>query len=199
MSVSKTLGLAALLLSGATIASGATFSIYTDRTAFEAALSSYTVETFAGNTTSSGVVIAGGSVAYVSNELSDQINDGVGVTSTTFSFPLAINAFGGDWNLAVPGGPGTGIALSTFDGVATRQVGTEIPNTIAGTFWGFISDTPFTQVLLTEGIQASGVETYTMDNLTTGFAATVPLPASLPVLLGGFGLLGALRRKRARG
>lgn len=199
MSISKTLGLAAVLLSGATVVSAATFTIYTDRTAFEAALASYTVETFAGNTTSSGVAIAGGSVSYASNELNDQINDGVGATSTTFSFPAAITAYGGNWDLAGPGGPGTGIALATFDGASTYNVGTEIPNTLAGTFWGFISDTSFTQVLLSEGTQSAGVETYALDNLTTGVAAAVPLPAGLPLLLSGFGAIGVLRRRRARG
>lgn len=164
---------------------------------FLGALQGVQVENFNDNVLNPGLSIAGGSVqidAGNSNRMFDVINDGAN-TSTTFAFAAPINGFGGNFNLAVPGGPGTGIRI-TIDLVlgGLTLLSQEIPNSIANQFWGFVSDMAFDEVRFAEGTQASGVERYRLDNLRYGVA--IPEPASMALL--GAGLLGlaALGRRR---
>jgi hypothetical protein len=108
--------------------------------------------------------------------------------TTTFSFSPSIFAFGGNWDLT-PLGPGTGIAVLA-DG---NPVG-EISNDYDGGFWGFVSDSNFTNVLLQAGSGTASPfnqETFTIENMVYN---KVPEPAML--LLFGAGLLGlGLARK----
>lgn len=188
---------AAALTFTAVSASAATVTVYTDRTAFESALSGgFAVETF--DATPAGVTITGSDVNISAGRLNDQINDNANV-STTFDFTAATNGFGGDWDLAGPGGMGTGIALSlSLVGGGVMTVASELPSSLSNAFWGIVSDVAFTSVSMREGTQVNGVETYTMDNLTTGSVAPVPLPATLPLLLAALGGVAVMRRRQAK-
>ncbi|AXI48706.1 hypothetical protein C1J03_02275 [Sulfitobacter sp. SK012] len=196
MSIFKMAAVAAIVSTAGGAASAATFQIYTDRTAYEAALlGPIAIYDFTGGAPASGVTITGSDVSYTpGGRLRDIINQGA-AADTLFAFDAPVLAFGGDWNLEGPGGPGTGIEIQTMNG-ATYTVSSEVPNTLRNDFWGFISDMEFSSLSFVEGSQAIGVETYTLDNLTTGGVAPVPLPAGLPLLLAGLGGLATLRRKR---
>ena len=91
-----------------------------------------------------------------------------GPTTTTWTFAEPIYAFGGIWDPGVPGGPGTSIKVS-IDG-SWISVGM-IPGDYVKEFWGFVSDVPFTQVLLEPG---SGItawcETYDLDDMVYSLA-----------------------------
>jgi len=196
MNFVKTLAAAALISTAAGAASAATFTTYTDRAAYESALtgpiSTYDFDTGA---PASGVTVTGDDVNFSGGVLNDVVNQGASA-DTLFSFDAPILGFGGDWDLAGPGGVGTGIAITTMGG-GSFVVTEEIPSTLVNDFWGFISDMEFSSLSFVEGTQANGVETYTLDNLTTGGVAPVPLPAGLPLLLAGLGGLAALRRKKS--
>lgn len=193
MTIFKTVASAAILAVAASTASAANFTFFTDRTAFEAALQGIVVYDFDSGAPASGVTITGDDVNFANGQLEDVIDQGNN-PDTNFVFDNAVVAFGGDFDLAGPGGQGTNIAIQTAGG-ATSVVPVEIPSTTAGTFWGFISDMAFSSVLFSEGSRTANVETYHLDNLTTG-ASPVPLPAGLPLLLAGLGGMALVRRKR---
>jgi len=195
--------LALLMLSGLVNA----LTVYTDKTDWENALSGAIVitEDFEDQTMANGLTsyttFDGTFVTFQSNNLVspplptfndtqvfEELADGLGTTEWSFSSPFI--AFGGNWDLFTPAGPGTGLAIS-IDGIIQSQI--VIPNTYAGEFWGFIADSPFSKVELLKPSAISGSELYHLDNMV--FATAVPLPAAIWLLgLGVIGLFGYKKR-----
>lgn len=96
-----------------------------------------------------------------------------GPTTTTWTFTEPIYAFGGIWDPGVPGGPGTSIKVSI--GGSWIFVGV-IPGDYMNEFWGFVSDVPFTQVLLEPYSSLTGwCETYDLDNMVYSLAQGVKI------------------------
>ena len=113
-----------------------------------------------------------------------------GVDDTIWSFSSPFIAFGGNWDLFTPGGPGTGIQIS-IDGQIQNNV--LIPNSHTGEFWGFVADSAFLEVRLLKRTAVSGVEQYHLDDMV--YANVVPLPAAAWFFVSGFiGLLGYKKR-----
>lgn len=185
--------LSILAVSG--IANAASFTVFTDQTAWEAAVGgTFFTEEFDDNVFEDFSVVS--TVGEVNNGLwEDQINDAP-LQTTEWQFDKGITAWGGQfWDLAGPGGPGSGIKL-TFDLLdgTTQTLGTEMSRFLSGDFFGVVSDERFDTVLLTEGTQSGVRETYRMDRMVYA----VPEPASVLGLLGigAFGLGKALKRKK---
>jgi hypothetical protein len=79
---------------------------------------------------------------------------------------IPLTGFGGNWDTAGPGGPGTNIKVEYYGSWVT--VG-EIPRTYNGEFWGFVSDIPFTSIRLSCGSHPAGIaETYELDDMVMG-------------------------------
>jgi len=188
-----------MVLGMAQIAGAFAVDIYTDRSAWEAAVGGIFLEEDFSDALLNPEIEAVSSVGLVDLSLTGVDGD-LGLWSdqvaapsqtTTFNFEQDLYAFGGNWNLNYPGGPGTGIAVTLLDGQIVSMG--QIPNILEWDFWGFVTDAQFSGVLLTEGTQASGVETFYLDDMVY---APVPEPGTF--LLLGFGLAGiaAYARKR---
>ncbi|MFZ5751231.1 MAG: hypothetical protein ACOY5U_09210 [Pseudomonadota bacterium] len=217
-----------LLLSAAcaaipSIASAAIVS-YTDRTSFEAALGSLTIETFESvpaKTTLVGAPVqlngftlqafsqpsaswnfigdkkAWVDPLYASN--SRQVFGGLTNNQTmVFTFANPVYGFGADFGAFNDKGQGQ---RSLFE-VLGQTVLPPVVTPSVRSFFGFISDTAFTQVVLRA---LPLTEAFGMDNVTFGAPrasvptaptppAPVPAPAGLPLLAGALGFGALLRR-----
>jgi hypothetical protein len=162
--------------------------VYTDRSAWETDAGSYDEEFFTDATLNPGVSFSSdnGVVDIVNGVWHDVVE--LGEATTTWHFAHPITAFGGYWDLANPGGPGTGIKVY-IDG---SPVIAEWENTLSGEFRGFIASPSFSNVILTAA--GTGVETYELDNMV--YSTIIPAPGA--IVLGGIGVafVGWLRRRR---
>ena len=103
-------------------------------------------------------------------------------------------AMGAHWNLKGPGGPGSNITLNLVDG-ATYTFTDYYSNQLGSSFRGFVSDTAFSSVVLSEGT-ACCQESFQMDNLK--YAQAVPEPETYAMLMAGLGLMGFVARRRKK-
>ena len=197
-------------------ASAATFTRYTDRTAFEAAAGFVAKETF--NSYQSDTDFSNSSIDFGTFRLVHTRNfggdhalvdapplasSGTGIdgtplvrfTVTDFSnryadlmidFASPITAFGGNFSSG-----SVGQVYFEVDGINLLGTAT------GDGFIGFTSDTAFSRVVI-KSRPGSGFQV-TMDNLTYSSAAPgVPEPASWAMMIAGFGLAGAALRARPR-
>jgi hypothetical protein len=86
---------------------------------------------------------------------------------TIWTFETPITAYGGSWTLGGPGGGGNSLLVYIYD--VNHYVG-YISNSYNNEFWGFISDTPFTQVLLIGGT-GSNQQNYKLDDMVYSMIA----------------------------
>mgnify|MGYP000029444728 CR=1 FL=1 len=178
------------------------FTVYTDRLLWDSAITGMpwtSTETFDMNTIHQPwLAISSDYPGAVTNNRWESRVDDDPLLQDTFHFAvpgIALQAFGADFNLAVPGGPGTGIRVSMFLGSGgTEYFVGEMANTTQS-FWGFVvQGGSFDYVRLTAGTQSGIQETYWTDNLSI---AGVPEPGTY--LLVGAGLLAfGLWRRRFR-
>ena len=172
----------------------ATVSLYTNLSDWTSSVSSYQTEDFNDTSLVSGLSYTSTSGGYVtSGYFYDRPTSST--TGTTWSFSSAVTAFGGDFNLAEPGGPGMGLLVTMSDGSQTYVSPSEISRNTNG-FWGFVSDLAFTSVTLLAGTQSGVAETYNLDNLVFGNVAAVPEPETYALM--GIGLLGLLAARKKR-
>jgi hypothetical protein len=170
---------------------GAGITVHTDLNSWRSGLPSYVTETFNDTVLEPGIGVTTVNGAFASNLWYDRLTTSGETTTWTFSQP--INSWGADfWNLAEPGGFGTGIQVY-LDGVA---VPAEILNTQTSGFWGVTSTINFSQVLLTTGTQSldANAETYEMDNMS--YAAPVPSPSAMVLSALGVGLAGWFKKRQ---
>ncbi len=123
-----------------------------------------------------------------------------GAGDPVFNFAPSVTAFGGEWDLAGPGGAGSGLLLTLlFDDNSTQSITppTSISNVLSGGFFGFVSDTAFKSISLSLGGQG-GVETFDADNFQF-VTASVPEPTSLALLgMTAAGFCGVRIRRRRK-
>lgn len=191
-----------------TAAHAAVFDLFSDRTTFESELTSLTTETFNGfavDQSFNGFAVDVGDFSLNADAIGNRnlidalpaVPNGGDIDGTTFLnyflngssativFDAAITAVGFD--IQNFGNVGNVSTLSVLDGVFDQ---TDIPG---GTlFFGLVSDTAFTSLTFTSEIN----DGFALDNLTYGTTAPIPVPAGLPLILGGLGAIAMLRRKR---
>jgi len=197
---------ASALLLSAQLASAASFTIFTDRTAFETAVGGgLTTETF--NSAGSEVSFGGSSTTFGQLTLSADATstdynridtppvlgevDGNGTTAVNFftkannnaaiSFDAPVMAFGADFfNF-------NDDTLRTQISVLGELFSPEVTVDYSLSFFGVISDQAFSSVLF------SGLENdvFGMDNVSfSSSISVVPLPAALPLMAGALAIMG---------
>lgn len=203
VAVATTLGIATVLATDSAYA----FTVYTDRTAWEAALGNATITTDTFDnvksvqrsiTFDSGVVSTGNGPGRVFNQVdfgtySGGINGDGDIPSDiffdtiTWSFPQAIIGFGADWRGTASIEPI--VVTGNFDGIGDQTVSFSSSLSFPGNgFLGIIGLAPFSSITFnTDNTVLGNGPFFYADNLS--FAAAppatpVPTPALLPGLVG---------------
>ena len=148
----------------------ASLTEYTSRTAWEAAVTSFLTESFDDATLNAGITATAGDAAggVVTDNLDPyyqmwwDIVDDDPAQETVFNFDPDIYAWGGDWDLVNPGGPGLGISVY-IDGSIVGSAPTVDRETTG--FYGIVSTVAFDEVRLGSGEQVGEIETYTLDDM----------------------------------
>lgn len=186
------LGLALVMFLSLAAAAEA-FQIFTVKSAWEAAVDGqFSKEEFTDANLNDGVSFTSTASGHINTALgyyqdvltSTNANEPM----TTWSFTPQITGYGGDWTLA--GGGGSGNSLWVYVDNLTNPVGF-IPSSYNGGFWGFISPTPFSKVLL-KGGTGTNQQIYQLDNMVY---SQVPVPGTLGLLSSGLLGLFFFRRK----
>ncbi|MEM9838748.1 MAG: VPLPA-CTERM sorting domain-containing protein [Pseudomonadota bacterium] len=181
-------------------------TVFTDRAAFEAALTSFFTESFENNPQFDAVVTYGdltieetNGINSITNSLisvffTNAVTDGSGSvwyddnddSIANFSFANPINAVGFD--IATSASETASIVGPGF--TESISVGT------SPVFFGIIATSMFTSFT----VDVSGGPEVGFDRVSYGMgtAATVPIPAAAPLMLAGLGALGLRRRRKAQ-
>lgn len=187
----STLSATTAMLVAFAVPAGASTSIYTDRTAWESALSAqFLLEDFSDAQLNPGVSFVSSESGHINPALENYqdvlASESQNEPMTTWSFADGITAYGGNWTLGGPGGSGNNLAVY----LDAAYVGS-ISNGHGGEFWGFVSSSTFGSVKLVGG---SGIhqQHYSLDNMVY---APVPEPAAAWMLFAGLATLFGLGRK----
>ena len=182
------------------------FTVYTDKTDWENALSGAVVitENFEDQTMADGLAsytIPQGTFTELQSfnlvpstnldgqAFQDIVGSGTPPRSVVWNFSSPFIAFGGNWDLS-PASLGTGLEIKINGIIQTPNIST---SHVDGGFWGVVAedvDLPFLMVEVLRPItESSGTEVYHLDDMV--FASAVPLPAAIWLFGSGFiGLFG---------
>ncbi len=190
----KHLFAAALVIAATTTTvKAATFQFFTDEAAFDAFFSTTTSFDLS---TDDGWELSGDDVSISDGLVTDRI-DQDDAPDTVLNFDAPLIGFGANFDLS-PVGAGSGIAISVVIGDELIELAQELPGTFQG-FFGFASDTDFTEISFSEGSRASRpAESYTFAGPVGAFAdiAPVPVPAGFPLMAAALGAFAVLRRRK---
>ena len=189
----------------------ATITFYTDRSSWETAVGTFSTEDFS-LVPDTGVLAANvehplglltfsytgapfqGRPAVTSSQfLGDPDSGGPRFPGPhVFEFPYSVLAWGADFTDA-----STGATLDITVAGETIALVDYLPDPGTG-FFGIISDTPFSQIIIAASPGVTPDEIFTMDNVSFGEQAATPVPEPTSLLLFGTGALGVLARTLRR-
>ncbi len=178
-----------MLFSGPEIVQALSITVYVDRPSWEGALSgTFFEESFGDEILNTEITVVSdmGIVDTGNGRWWDRTST-TNNWSTTFNFSSEIFAFGGEWDLAGPSGPGQGLLVSLPYSTGSTLLSIDRSN--PGQFWGFVSDTAFSSVTIQGWRQSGWAETYEMDNLVYSVSSNsnepVPEPGTWLLFLSG--------------
>jgi hypothetical protein len=201
----KTLLAAAMLMTA--VAAHADITIFTNKAAFDAAVTAPGVDTFNDLIVMpypASLTRSAGGYSYTVSSTDGLYGAGVPgdswLSNNTLTQPMVfsnfsggVTAFGGNFFGSDVSGlftPGSSVTLTANDGTTSTFT---LNNTTTNSFLGFTS----TAALVSVSLQSVGTTNWpTANNLTLAMAAPVPEPGSYAMLLAGVALVGVARRRR---